>query len=173
MKRVIYILLSFLIILNSSGYVLIYVERLANNKRNIESIIASSKDFSVFEKFIFTKMDYENKLKWNDEKEFEMSGNMYDIAQVEIENNQVIVYCIQDEKEEELNSNFEKVNKANTTKDKIHFSQTLSNAFNLIAIENDIYRQEKISDITTISGSYFNKYGSVFLQSPTPPPKFS
>ena len=171
MCRIFSILLSFLIILNSSGYVFIYIERLANNKCNIESVIASSKDLSVFEKFIFTKKEYGNKLNWKDEKEFELNGNMYDIAKVEIKSKQVIVYCIQDDREEELISNFEKVNNANNAKDKIHFSHTLLNTFNFTAIENDSYKHKRISNITPVLGCYFNNYHSVFLESPTPPPK--
>ena len=77
MCRTFSILLSFLIILNSSGYVLIYIERLANNKHDIEAIIATSKDLSAFEKFIFTKEDFKYKLNWKDEKEFELNGNMF------------------------------------------------------------------------------------------------
>ena len=172
MCRTFSILLSLLIILNSSGYVLIYIERLANNKHDIEAIIATSKDLSAFEKFIFTKEDFKYKLNWKDEKEFELNGNMFDIAKIEIKPNKVIVYCIQDDKEEELISSFEKVNNENNSKDKIHFSHTLINTFNFTAIENDSYRHKRISNLTPVLGCYFNNYHSVFLESPTPPPRF-
>ncbi len=136
-------------------------------------IIKSAKDLSLFEKFIFTKKEYDNKINRKNEKEFVLNGNMYDIAKVEIKNKQVIVYCIRDDKEEQLITNFKKVNNANNAKDKIHFSHSLLNTFNFTAIENDEYRQLRISGISTIPGGYLNNYHSVFLQSPTPPPRFA
>ncbi len=172
MCRIISILLSFLIILNSSGYVFIYIERLASNKQKMELLISSQKNLSLFEKFIFTEKEFSSKIKWHSKIEFELNGKMYDIAKVNKTNERVIVYCIQDEKEDELISSFEKVNKTNSEKDKLHFTQTY-NTSNLIAVENKLFLSEKIRNVTALSGDYFNNYRSVFLQSPTPPPKIA
>lgn len=172
MCRIFSILLSFLIILNSSGYIFIYIERLASNKRTVEMIINSAKDMSVFEKFVFTKKEYYKKFNWKDDNEFELNGNMYDIAKVETKNKQIVIYCIRDDKEEQLISNFEKVHNNNSTKDKIHFPCNQLNTLNFNAIDNDSYSQKRFFNIILFSESFLNNYVSVFLKFPTPPPRF-
>jgi hypothetical protein len=174
MKKVIPILLTFLIFFNSSGYIFIYIERLANNKREMKALIYSKDSLSIIQKLKFTWFDYETKLNWKEEKEFEYKGRMYDVERVEIKSNYVIVYCLRDETEEMLISNFEKGQKSNSTKDKIALgSHASSIAFHLLAIQSETYLSKIKNNVILHSGSYVNYYKSIYKNFPAPPPKLA
>ena len=52
---------------------------------------------------------------WEDEKEFELQGKMYDVVSKEIVNGKQIVYCIDDEKETELIAKYNASQKKNNS----------------------------------------------------------
>jgi hypothetical protein len=171
LKKTVSILLSFLIFLSSSGYILIYVERLANNKEEIRSIINAIQNKSDLLKLRFTKSEY-SQLNWRDEKEFELEGNLYDVARTETTDNEVFVYCLHDENEEMLVSNYENLYRCNSVNDKIlSGSQTSTLNIQLLAIQNDLFLLKRMTDVVLFSENYFNNYHSIYLQFPTPPPK--
>lgn len=171
MKKLISIFLSFLIFLSSSGYILIYVERLSNNKQEIRSILDSKQNLFDLVKFKFTKSEY-SRLNWKDEKEFELEGNLYDIADTEIIDNVVYVYCLRDENEEMLVSNYEKLYRSNSVNDKIlSSSRTSTLNVQMLAIQNELFLLKRITDVVLFSENYINNYHSIYQQSPTPPPK--
>ena len=172
MKKLISIFLSFLIFLSSSGYILIYVERLSNNKQEIRSILDSKQNLFDLVKFKFTKSEY-SRLHWKDEKEFELEGNLYDVANTEIIDNEVYVYCLRDENEEMLVSNYEKLYRCNSVNDKIlSSSRTSTLNVQMLAIQNDLFLLKRMTDVILFSENYINNYHSIYQQSPTPPPKF-
>jgi len=111
-------------------------------------------------------------LNWKEENEFEYNGEMYDVAKIEKTGSDIFIYCIRDEMEEQLISNFEKVTGTNSEKDKIASSPQISQTnLHLIAIQNELFPFERINDVTLYSEDYFNNYLSIHLKSPTPPPK--
>ena len=171
MKKVIPILLTFLIFFNFSGYILFYIERLANNKRKMKALINSTNSSSIIQKLKFTWIEYEKKLNWNEEKEFEYEGRMYDVERVEIKGNCVIIYCLRDETEEMLISNYEKLHKSNSTKDKIASGSHSLSGYNLLAIQSETYPSEIKNNCILLSGSYINYYKSIHGKLLTPPPK--
>jgi hypothetical protein len=174
LKKVISILLSFLIFLSTSGYVLIYVERLANNKIEMRAILTSKQNSSLLLKLKFAKNEFFRDLNWKDEYEFEFNGEMYDVAKIERSGDTVFIYCIRDKNEELLISNYEKVSMTNSEKDKIASSpQTSLIHLQLIAIQNELFSYKRITNLVHFSESYINNYRSIYQQSPTPPPKTS
>jgi hypothetical protein len=123
-------------------------------------------------KLKFTRLEYIRDLNWKEENEFEYKNEMYDVAKIERIGDNVFIYCVRDEMEEQLIANFERVTGTNSTKDKIAPSpRVLLNSLHLIAIENEKYSVERISDGILYPGSYLNNYNSIHLKSPTPPPK--
>jgi hypothetical protein len=158
--------------LSSSGYILIYVERLANNKQEIQLIINSKMNSPNLLKLRFTKSEY-TLLNWKDEKEFEFGGNMYDVANTEITDKEVYVYCLRDENEEMLITCYENLYKCNSFNDKILSSpQTLTFNSQLLAIQNELFSFERTTDVILFSDNYINNYHSIHQKFPTPPPKF-
>ena len=157
MKKVIPILLTFLIFFNSSGYILFYIERLANNKRKMKALINSTNSSSIIQKLKLTWIEYE--------------GRMYDVERVEIKGNCVIIYCLRDETEEMLISNYEKLHKSNSTKDKIASGSHSLSGYNLLAIQSETYPSEIKNNCILLSGSYINYYKSIHGKLLTPPPK--
>lgn len=172
MKKVIPILLTFLILLNSIGYILIYLDRLASNKLEIRTILKSDRYSSHLLKLKFTRLEYYRNLNWKEENEFEYKGEMYDVARIDINGNSVFIYCIRDEMEEQLIANFEKVTGTNSARDKIASSpRVLQTNLHLLAIQNEIFSFERINDGILYQGNYLNNYHSIRLKSPTPPPR--
>jgi hypothetical protein len=173
-KKVIPILLTFLILLNSIGYIFIYIERLANNKLEIRAIIKSNRDLSILSTLKFTRKQFNHELNWKEENEFEYNGEMYDVASIEFSDDDVIIYCIRDEVEEQLISSYEKVYANHAEKDRIAQSQ-LTSLFNLhlIAIQNELFSLENMREASPFTQIYNNHYKSIHLQFPSPPPKFS
>jgi hypothetical protein len=171
-KKALSILLSSLIFFNSIGYILLYIERLANNKREMFAMINSVKDLSAVEMLIFNHDELTQKINWKSENEFEFKGKMYDVIKTESAANKVIVYCIWDEKEDELISNFEKQCNSNYSKDKINIPHRSVNTVNLIAVKNDLLKSERINSAKFLSETYFNYYHSISKKTLTPPPKF-
>lgn len=140
----------------------------------MRAILNSHQDSSLLLKLKFTKNEFSRDLNWRDEYEFEFNGEMYDVAKIEKNGNNVFVYCIHDENEELLISNYEKVSGTNSEKDKIASSpQTSLIHFQLIAIQNELFSFKRISDIILFSENYFNNYHSIHQKSPTPPPKLA
>jgi hypothetical protein len=109
MKKVIIILVSFLLLLNSFGYVFVYFLVRQNLKsESIENLRSYTGDEELIVITIAknslnsTGNDYD----MIDENEIKYKGKMYDIyKQVENENN-INLYCVCDEKEDNLNKAF-------------------------------------------------------------------
>lgn len=136
------------------------------------TILKSERYSSHMLKLKFTRLEYIRDLNWKEENEFEYKNEMYDVAKIERIGDNVFIYCVRDEMEEQLIANFERVTGTNSTKDKIASSpRVLLNSLHLIAIENEKYSVERISDGILYPGSYLNNYNSIHLKSPTPPPK--
>ena len=164
-------MLSFLIFFNSIGYIVLYVERLADNKKEMFTLINSVRDLSDIHKLKFTQYEYTRRLNWKDDNEFEFEGKMYDIVKIEMDKDEVIVYCIWDKREDELISIYEKHCRNNSAKDKIHSSQNSTNTSNLLAIQYEFPTPGRIDYVIFLSEKCTNNYHSVFKDSLTPPPK--
>ena len=158
--------------LNASSYIFIYVGRLATHRWEINVVINSQRNSLNIKELKFTRVEYESKLRWKDEKEFEYNGKMYDIASVKETGDNIIIYCVRDKKEETLISNYEKLHRTNSTKDKIASdSQTLLMAFHFLATPNESYKLSKTSNSLLFPWGIIDIYNSVHIKFPTPPPR--
>ena len=137
------------------------------------AMINSVRDLSEIHKLKLTKYEYTRRLNWKDENEFEFEGKMYDIVKTEMNNDEVIVYCIWDKRENELISIYEKHCRNNSTRDKIHSSNFSTNTTNLLAIQNEFSTPGGINFVMFLSEKHANNYHSVFKDSLTPPPKIA
>jgi hypothetical protein len=101
-----------------------------------------------------------------------LGGKMYDVAKINMRENYITVYCIRDEKEEMLISNYEKVFRNNSSPDKIN-SRSLAPLFTiqLIAIPIKLSFPEKNSASNIFFGNYINNYLPTLQEFPTPPPR--
>jgi hypothetical protein len=135
------------------------------------ALINSVADLSSLETLIFYNDEFTQKINWKGENEFEFKGKMYDIVKTERSDNEVIVYCVWDEREDELISNFEKHCQSNSLRDKIHFSHYSLITTNLLAVKNDLLKPERINSRNFLPENYFNYYHSISKQILTPPPK--
>ena len=107
------ILLTFLFFLTSTNYIFLFIERLEtikNQMRENIALINKASDITIL-KFSFS--DYKNKLNWHEKSEFEFDGRMYDVIEIEQSEDGYTIYCLHDEKEEMLISNFKKLNEIN------------------------------------------------------------
>ena len=172
MKKVISILLTLLIFLNSSNYILIYVERLATNKQEMLALIRAQQKSLKIQELKFSKYEYMKKLNWKDEKEFEYNGRMYDVASIRINKDNITICCVRDENEEMLISNFEKMHRRNSAKDRIASdSRTSLLAYHLLATQNKINSEKRATNVSPfLVGDNIN-YNSIYIKAPTPPPK--
>lgn len=172
LKQSISILLTLLMFLNASSYILIYVGRLATHRWKINVVINSQRNSLNIQELKFTREEYESKLRWKDEKEFEYNGRMYDIAGVKETGDNIIVYCVRDKKEETLISNYEKLHRTNSTKDKIASdSQTLLLALHFLATQNESYKLSKTNNSLLFPWGIIDNYNSIHIKFPTPPPR--
>jgi hypothetical protein len=78
---------------------------------------ASNNDETVL---VFSLKDKKSvaKLEWEDDHEFRLNGEMYDVIEKKIENNKLIIRCISDKKETELVTKYESMNRENNSRNK-------------------------------------------------------
>jgi hypothetical protein len=171
-KKIIPILLALLILLNSIGYILLYIERLANINREIRTLINEDYSAETITKLTLSNYEFTYLLRWKGDDEFKFKGKMFDVIKIERTQNQIIIFCIRDEKEEMLISSFEKIFKRNFSSDNINSNSGIS-LLNVQLLGLPIYQYtlERNFSFNILSGGYTNCYNSKFSEANTPPPK--
>jgi hypothetical protein len=169
LKKVTAILLSFLLFLASSNYILLFIERLETVKSEMRERISFAKDDLDVIIIKLSRIDFSSKPRWNGSDEFELDGKMYDVIKIEECTNEFIIYCFNDKNEEILISNFNKIN--DKTGEHKSFLRMTHQMPVLQAIENDAYCLKKSYVLYNvpllISMNYNKNYPDVL----TPPPK--
>jgi chorismate mutase len=100
---------SFLIMIFISqvGYYFFYSYRQHQIKEEIKEELFAKIPESSLELII--QEQYGDRIRWEEQdKEFYLDGNLYDVAKVKHENGKTYLYCINDEKEKELLANLSK-----------------------------------------------------------------
>ncbi|MBE0651711.1 MAG: hypothetical protein IH595_12840 [Bacteroidales bacterium] len=98
MKPVAYILILIFSFI-SIGTSLFFFSALSHIHSEMKEQVADDKNPQCL---IFSNEDFTN-LKWEEKKkEFRLNGKMYDVSAIEIEGDQVMVYCVFDKKETNL-----------------------------------------------------------------------
>lgn len=127
----------------------------------------------MIEMLVFNKEDIlEGKIdfRWIHSREFKYNGDMYDIVKKEENDKQLIVYCINDTKEKKLEEEFEKKVHKNSTDDK-HFPSIIK--YN-ISISEPVQSEQIANTIecdSVFSYWWTDSYKSLFLDTPSPPPR--
>ena len=128
----------------------------------------------MIELLIFNKEDIISQkinFRWIHSREFRYNGDMYDIVKKEENENQLILYCINDTKEKKLEEEFEKRVHQNTSENKQRPSA--NNQFNILLSE--AVQQEKIGTVLMPEYIFIERlttgYNSHHSEIPSPPPR--
>jgi len=125
------------------------------------------------QKLIFQVSEFKAKVKLTEDDEFIFNGEMFDIIRSEKNGDNIIVYCINDKKEEQLISfvkeNYSSCNdRQNPLKER-----TLQIIKNIIkdALQCDSFKNNESTVQNTLC--FMNNYSVIktFIQIPSPPPK--
>jgi len=131
--------------------------------------IFSKQDHSEIVILKFSSSDFHQLLNLRDANEFELDGKMYDVIKIEKHEDECIVFCFNDVKEEILISNFKKLYEKNGEQKNCITVQ--HSTITLLAVKNDntslqryfgLYSKPLISTIN---------YHSISFDILTPPPK--
>jgi hypothetical protein len=176
LKKCLTILLALLLFINSGGFIIIFYQVQNSVKSKAEAYIRSGnyeKDKVV--EFRLNKQELYSNVKgfvWKDNKEFEYKGTLYDIINIETNNHQVIIYCLNDIAESKIMKNFSQdindlaAGKLNNSKYKTSLVNLISQA--LFIFPYHLTRsadQQKYLNHTPIN------ILTVILDYPVPPPK--
>lgn len=171
-RKIIPILLALLILVNSIGYILLYIERLATINLEIRKTINEDYSAEIVTKLALSNYEFTHFVRWKGDDEFKFKGKMFDVVKIERTQNQIIIFCIRDEKEEMLISSFEKIFKRNFSSDNINSNLRISLLnVQLLGLPIYEYALERNFSFNILSCGYTNNYISKFLEANTPPPK--
>ncbi|MFA6924260.1 MAG: hypothetical protein WC223_08390 [Bacteroidales bacterium] len=170
MKKIISILLICGFAYGINGYYLNFkIEQIQikeNIKKEIQKQLKTYNKKLVVLRFSFNEL---LKIKWiKKNKEFLYNDNMYDIVKSEISNDKIHYYCINDHKEKQLITNFDKSVKEQTGKSKRtnNFKKQINNYFFKEITNTGITKEKSINFF-----NYTIDYKSVYKNILSPPPK--
>ncbi|MFZ0453371.1 MAG: hypothetical protein WAM24_06425 [Ignavibacteriaceae bacterium] len=130
----------------------------------------SQLDKDSLEKFTFSLKEKNEKVEWEEaEKEFRYNGEMYDVVKIEVKKDSITYFCLHDNDEEILLSNFDKLVKnstGNNSKSKNYNAKELSKYnFNHT---NEIYLAVKEIELRPLRSVF---YQSITIEIQSPPPR--
>ena len=170
------ILLVILFIYNTVGFLVVY-SFLSNHYKDCG--IREAEEFAdenEIQILVFDKTDIQNSkvdFRWIESREFKYNGDFYDIIKKEVNENQLILYCISDTKETKLEKDFECELDINTTNKKLNSGH--KNIFNFFNYEVISEIDSNLSELKKLSYgcNYIKNYMPIFTEIPSPPPKGS
>jgi hypothetical protein len=175
-KKTISILLTILFLYSAVGFLAVH-SFLSNyyKELGIQKIeeIAEADEIQIL---VFDKSDIQNSkidFMWIHSAEFKYNGDMYDIVKKEENENQLILYCLNDSKETKLEKDFERELDNSTTNKKQNSGD--NNPFNTLNSEAVGESALNFPDITKTSYgfNYIKNYVPICAEIPSPPPKLS
>lgn len=108
MKKATSIILLFVFLFNSMGYLIVFKAMQYQAKKEIKSIIKSNLKPNELTEFCFEEKDL-GKLVWLEkDKEFIYNGTLYDIVKIEEIAGKTRLFCLNDEQEEQLFADLDK-----------------------------------------------------------------
>ena len=117
MKKIISILILSIFIYNTFGFLVMYPILSGYFKYLGEQRVENVSEDELIETLIFRKEDILNRkiiFQWVNASEFKYNGNMYDIVEKKETEAYLIFHCVNDDKEKELEKNFENKLEENT-----------------------------------------------------------
>jgi len=118
MKKAASILLLFVFLFNSVGYLIVFKTMQYHAKKEIKSIIKNNLKSAELVEFSFSEKDLK-KIVWLEKgKEFIFNGTLYDIVKTEKIDEKTLFFCINDKQEEKLFAHLEEQVNLHITSDK-------------------------------------------------------
>lgn len=176
MKRILSISLILLIAFNAGGYFFVYFQlenyfkQIAFNRIN---------EFIPIEQLEIIEIDNKSSLSESkkcvniiDEKEILYNGKMYDIYKMDIREDKTILYCVNDENEDIIQSAFsEYLNEKDSSFD----AKSIANIIKIlitIGLEPNQNNLIPIRFHNNLTFFYIILFGSINIDIPSPPPRF-
>jgi hypothetical protein len=176
LKKTISILLTILFLYSTVGFLAVHFF-LSNYYKELGlREVKEIADADAIQILVFDKSDIQNskiEFMWIHSDEFRYNGDMYDIVKKEENENQLILYCLNDSRETKLEKDFERELDTNTTNKKQNAGD--NNPFNTLNSEAAGESSLNQSDVKRISFgfNYIKNYAPICTEIPSPPPKFS
>lgn len=175
-KKIISILLALLFLYNTVGFLAVHTF-LSNHYK--ERGMREAEEFSEADEIqilVFDKSDIRNSkidFRWIQSHEFKYNGNLYDIVKKEEQENKLILYCISDVDETNLEEDFEREVDNSTTNKKQNSGD--NNPFKTLNSEAAGETTLNLSEVKEISYgfNYIKNYLPICTEIPSPPPKLS
>ena len=168
MKKIPSILFLLLLLINGVGFYVFYILQLYQIKAEMRVALKTLPDDRL-DIFKLTEEQYQESIV--EEGEIKVDGKMYDVARVSHMNGFVKVYCLHDEKEDNLFALLDEiVSKPIKSKDSI--PQSVFEFIGLIFIEPTAFLNFSIAESESGKHStYHFSSKTIFSESSTPPPR--
>ncbi len=113
MRRLIALILLLFILLNIFGYQVVYLLRRHEIKEEMIEFLKNKPDDKLVTEFRIDLNDKKtlDKFEWEEEHEFRLDGEMYDVIEKKAENGALIIRCVNDRKESDLVRAYQEINK--------------------------------------------------------------
>ena len=113
MKKIVAFILLTALFLNIIGYHFIFQIQQHKIKEDMDAYLNSSAGIqdAIQLKFSLADQSALSQLKWEDEKEFTLNEEMYDVIEKKNEGGDLVILCVKDKKESHLVDNYSKVSK--------------------------------------------------------------
>lgn len=174
MRRIASIFIISIFIYNSFGFIALHpLLSIYYKNLGMQQVIKPSKE-ELVELLVFNKEDligHKIDFRWIHSREFKYNGEMYDVVKKEEDDKQVILYCINDKKEKNLEEEFEKVVNKNSSENK----QRPVTYYNFNIVLSEPVQSEQIGYALVyefeFNYSRTDSYNSPYLEIPSPPPR--
>jgi hypothetical protein len=173
MKRILSILLLFVFLFNIMGYYAAFLVQRAQLKKEMKAFIKSDEGKENLQKLVIPVAKYAASVDFIEENEFIYKDELYDLIKKETTVTGIILYCINDLKEELLievaRKHFNKNNNPNTSTD--NSSSLIENIINEALPENPFFLMpfsvcHKITEF-----DYTSHITTQYIPVISPPPK--
>ena len=175
-KKCINILLAVFLFLNSGGFIIIYYRVHSSVRdevfRKIKKETFSAAEISCFK--IKREKLYKNTgdIYWCDENEFEYRGRLFDIININYENDSAVLYAINDLDEEKIIKSFNgQLNELAGGDLKLPGIKTSMQNLVLQGLVNKAFKLQLAISEQIFFGSYDNYFIKSYHEIPVPPPK--
>ncbi len=169
LKKILLIILIAVLTFSQLGYYLLMRDAQFSQKEAVKEEIKNNLKDEELEIISFT----DNKLNifWEEEeKEFLLNGEMYDVVKTKTVNGKQLLYCINDKKEKSLVDNYNTITKHNSSADK-KGKVTIDDVTNLFVYTEEINCRQDYELFLNHYSSYVSHLPGSFTDKISPPPK--
>jgi hypothetical protein len=170
MKKAGIILLIMIFLFQAMGAFLLFKLRQNEVKQEIKSRIKAGVPEAELTVFKFNDQQI-SQLRWEDEHEFILDGQMYDIVKTHYVEGGVIFHCLHDKQETALFKNLNKLVANKLGSDQNRNNGSNQAPVNWYFVENKSTLQALFPSSTTVNKPYGFSFDDPFIQPSSPPPQ--